>query len=657
MQHEVCAQMVVYPSVRSELVHNRRHDLELFIERSFESLFLEAIIAEQKTIIGVIYRPPGSCVSNFKSSLEKVLNSLPRSNVYLMGDFNVDLLKDSRPVLEISNSWTSFNYIPLITIPTRITSHSSTCIDNIFTNTLDVTISGVTLNEASDHFPIFCLGKEKIRCDKQFTYASASRKWTQVAQDAFNKEISQKHFSCHGNPNRTYSEFISCFSELQDKHFPKKRAKVHVNDSKPWLNNLEYKTMCKEKHHLFRLKVANPHDDELKSAYKAKLKEVNKHRDVLKRDYFHQRFTEASGNIGKTWKIINGIFSKARGPSYPNEFLDSSSLVSDPHSISDGFCKFFTEVANEFKKPGSTSVGFSKFIKKNQKSLFLHPCSKEEIISHARSITQKSSGPDEAMPKVIVGSVPLLAQHISDMVNECFLTGIFPDQLKEARITPVYKKGNNKLYSNYRPISILNIFSKIYERAMNQRLLSFLEAQQILSKNQFGFRKGRSPWLAINHLLEKVYSAWDKGEECLSLFIDVSKAFDAIDHRILLAKLEIIGLRGRVHELFKSYLSERKHQVSYKDHKSEWRKITSGVPQGSILGPVLFIIYINDLAAIHPSLSSTLFADDTTFTLSAKNSEELQQSVNCIMPLIDEWFEENNLRLNADKSVFTQFRQ
>ena len=297
-------------------------------------------------------------------------------------------------------------------------------------------------------------------------------------------------------------------------------------------------------------------------------------------------------------------------------------------------------------------------MKQFEASIFLVPCDKEEVIKYSNSLSDsKSTGPDEVQVKVIKESILITAQHISDMINECFLVGKFPDELKVAKITPVFKKGCNKEYVNYRLISVLNVFSKLYEKAINSRLMKFLETQKILSSKQFGFRKSRSPWMAVNSLIEKVLSAWKDKEECLSLFIDVSKAFDAIDHDILLSKLFSIGVRGKVHDLLSSYLKGRKHHVFYKGQTSKFHQVTSGVPQGSILGPTLFIIYINDLASLHPDLNTVLFADDTSFTFTAVNSTVMEKQLSTFLPLIENWFFENRLQLNAGKSNYIHFKQ
>ena len=303
------------------------------------------------------------------------------------------------------------------------------------------------------------------------------------------------------------------------------------HESKPWLGDPDFRELCRQKNHLFRLKTKNPNDVSLKLEYRSLLRKVNTERDRLKRVHFQSRFNAASGNISKVWKIVNSIFSKKESIPYPSEFNSSAGLLTENSAISNEFCRFYTEVADKFKQP-TVDSSFRKYLLRQEKSMFLRPCDREEVILLCNSSkSKKSCGPDGILSKVIKESIQIIAEHISNMINECFETGLFPSKLKEAKITPVYKKGDKKDIGNYRPISVLNFFSKLYEKAINVRLVSFLESQQLLSPTQFGFRKARSPWMAINSLLEQVYAAWDKKEFCLGFFVDVCKAFDAVDHQ------------------------------------------------------------------------------------------------------------------------------
>ena len=243
-----------------------------------------------------------------------------------------------------------------------------------------------------------------------------------------------------------------------------------------------------------------------------------------------------------------------------------------------------------------------------------------------------------------------MASPISLLINASFKFGRFPDSLKIARITPIFKKGDNKFVGNYRPIASLPYISKIFERSVANRLASFFKKFSIINKSQFGFQKHKSTCDALINLSGKIYENLNKKEHTINVLIDLSKAFDTVKNEVLLAKLYNYGIRGLPLSWFRSFISDRKQYVKIGNSNSSLRSVNIGVPQGSILAPILFLIYINDLANVSEILSPTLFADDTTLTISHNNYTQMVTDLNAELKLINEWTKSNRLTINVDKT-------
>ena len=241
--------------------------------------------------------------------------------------------------------------------------------------------------------------------------------------------------------------------------------------------------------------------------------------------------------------------------------------------------------------------------------------------------------------------------------NLCFSTGTFPEVLKIAKVLPVYKqKGSVTESNNYRPISLLSNMDKVLEKLIYKRTYCFLSRFKILYTNQFGFRRNHSTFHTLASMCQKITDALDKGEHVCGVFVDLQKAFDTVDHEILLAKLQHYGIRDKAFSLFKSYLSDRRQFVTISGRNSAEAIIRHGVPQGSVLGPLLFLIYINDLnhAICHSAVHH--FADDTNLLCVSSTLESLVKMLNLDLKFLWHWLNANKISLNASKTEYLLFR-
>ena len=251
------------------------------------------------------------------------------------------------------------------------------------------------------------------------------------------------------------------------------------------------------------------------------------------------------------------------------------------------------------------------------------------------------------------------ASIITPIVHICnisLFTGVFPSSFKLAKVIPIHKKDDTTIVSNYRPISILPSFSKVLERIVYNRLYEFLDSHKSLNPEQYGFRRSHSTDLALLKFYDHVSSALAAGEHVIGVFMDLSKAFDTLDHSILLSKLEYYGVRGVALKWFTSYLAMRKQFTYCNSFKSDILSLKCGVPQGSILGPLLFLIYINDICDVSTVFKYTLFADDTSVFLSHRDINSLERTINLELPKLTLWFRSNILSLNVQKTNFIHFR-
>ena len=637
--------------------------------------FLECIFVDihnlgvQKLTVGAIYRPPNTDVDNFNAELTQVLDKLKSTPSILAGDLNLDLIKaDTHPhTLSFVNLLTSYAFLPCINVPTRVTEFSATLIDNFFINTLSFNASAAVIyHDLSDHYPI--LLKVNLKRPKQPKNVIVRRDFNEQAILDFVADLSSTNWrdlilkssvsTTEEEVGKTYTDFLAAYKTSFDKFFPllTHKPSYKATPRKTWLTNALARS-CNKKAKLYKIYRLNPTTVN-KSAYTAYRNKLKVLLDKAEKSYHNSRFAAEAHSIKNTWKLIKELISTQKAETGCLTFEHSGAKVTDKTQIVKHFNEFFTNVGPDLANqlPAAT-VNYRTFLSGNYlDSMLLTPTNISEILNITKNLADKKSyGADEIPLFVVKRSITAIAPVLCATINVSLRTGFVPDQLKLAKVCPIFKSGEISKYSNYRPISLLPSFSKIYEKVVYSRLSSYIEKKHIITPHQYGFRSGHSTYMALLDMYNRISKATDDGEISIGIFLDLKKAFDCLSHTILLDKLYHYGIRGIAHKWMTNYLTNRSQFVSYNGLSSSSLPITCGVPQGSILGPLLFLLYINDIVNASSLLHLIIFADDTNIFYSHKNIVTLMNDVNAGLKLINNWLLSNRLSLNISKTHFILF--
>src|ERR1700733_1416209 len=370
------------------------------------------------------------------------------------------------------------------------------------------------------------------------------------------------------------------------------------------------------------------------------------------------KIIECENNLHKTWGILKSILKGGTSTFLQDEFCINNKDNKDKNYIANKFNEYFIEIGSKLAANISpTGTSFMDYLKNPmQFSIGIELTSPDELLSIANNLKlTNNEGVDKINPKIAGCSIEPILAPLPALINCSLCTGVVPDCLKLAKVIPVFKTGDKKQIGNYRPISVLPYFSKCFEKVMYTRLMSFITAKHILFDGQFGFRKGFSTYMAVLEMCDKISEARDNNMFSIGVFFDLSKAFDTVNHEILLKKLEYYGIRGMGLIWLENYLKNRSQYVLYNGSSSHILAINCGVPQGSILGPLLFLLYINDIHLTSSILQFIMFADDTNVFMSDNLLPTLIRNMNEELAKVEIWFKANKLSLNLNKTNYILF--
>ena len=582
-------------------------------------------------------------------------------------DFNINLHKKNIEVNDSIRSFLIMGCSQKINVSTRFSPDfkNSSLLDHIYTNLNDDRVkTNVLTCEITDHLPTLISitgtnsqgfrNRRILRHDLQ-NFDSTS----------FNNDLNQKFSFFYNSTNELidahslWNKFENIFVETVNMHAPlrymsRKQSKFHT---KPWITKAIRKSI-KTKNKLLK-KLIKDKKTEFSVYFKTYRNLLTKVKEISKHLYFKQEIFNSKSNSKKLWSTINNIVCIKKPKNSGINCIENSDhdQIFNSKDIAESLNKYFISIPNKLLQSTNnlSHKDFNIKIKTVSNSIFINPFTEGSIKSQILNMkTSKAYSSDSPRIQFLQASAEIISPVIALIFNQCIKEGVFPDSLKIAEVVPIFKKGCKTNPNNYRPISLLSPFAKIFENHIYLNLNSFFNKNNVLHKLQYGFRKNSSTELAVTQIVDEIVKTIEKKSILCSIFLDLAKAFNTVNHEILLKKLNTYGIRGNALKLLSSFLVNRKQCTTVNGQKSNFSVVDSGVPQGSTLGPLLFLIYINDLP-LHTNLRVRLFADDACLSFESDNAVLLEEKVNFELNKVNEWLNENKLFLNSSKSNFLIF--
>lgn len=611
--------------------------------------FCAVKITELGLIIVTLYRSSSSGnFSIFHDKLESLLRFLFGTgcgDVVVVGDFNVHFHdannKESKEVLNIFNS---YGLGRKVFFHTRVTEHGASCIDGVFTNIRDGFCHVSEMEPClSDHRAIYVELSRDQPSNSPETYVFR-RVITAEAMEGLRNHLAAVDLdpllNCCNDMDFVSQYIVRLYSDYVEQHCPLRKCEIGGRYPTKWFNGKLKQMRCT----LSALQTAsrvskNPTDlGAFKNYRKLYLKAI---RD-RKREAYGDFLINSKNRCRDVWRLIDFECNrKVR--------VDGCSIT--PDQFNNSFLSQVENITNGFGDDGLSSSDVCFRQKEVMGSFFLEPITETDVL--CAIFSQRRSGstdPYGITVGVLRATADVIVPSLTRLFNKCIEQGTFPGPFKVSKVVPIHKRGDVDSPENYRPIAITPLFGRVFEFILKRRLSAYFEDKDLLSDSQFGFRSSRSTCDALESFVGGVVGGFEERNLTAGLLFDLRRAFDCVSHGILINKLELYGVRGLPLMLISSYLRDRVQYVNVGNMDSEVKMVRFGVPQGSILGPLLFLIYVNDLPYYIKSARVTLYADDTSLLVSGESVQELTLRSNAAEEAVKAWFLANKLELNTDKT-------
>lgn len=622
-----------------------------------EFLALRLDSAGSSVSLLAIYRPPSENPQSFLGELRDNLAQLQScSNVCLIGDFNIDLLKSSKPIVS--------NYLNLLaehgieSVVNKATREemmlgkcTASCLDHVLIRAIDYEdVNSVLITEKiADHYFVGCQisSPEVLKPTETSTFIEI---FDRTRFDRLVSEFNWNSVLMLSCPIKAYERFTQVFSEFKEAS----KKKVKVKKRKPyfcWLNDSVLQAI-REKDELWKRSRQSPRNDFLKNLYRTARNKVTALIRSSKRRHYNTQFSLSRGNPTKVWSLINQL----RGIQTRNYLNPILKGFGDPtENVANILNDYFASISLNSNNSDEMCAILPQCAVSD--SAYLPSLELEDLHRLIRcSKKKRSAGLDGICADDVWRNLQVLSELLLFIFNGIIESGVIPNAMKRAKVIPLFKKGDSSKPENYRPISVLSFLAQVLERHVLEVMTGFVQKHSILSSSQYGFIPESGTQQLFEELSDFLHDTLEKNQVACALFLDLSKAFDSVSHEILCNKLYNYGFRGHFYDFLKNYLSDRSQLVCLNTAKSSLRSLTSGVPQGSVLSPLLFNLYVNDFSSVISKCNIFQYADDTLIISRHVNYDTatalLQQDTMQAM----KWFEVNKIRVNLTKTQLVCFR-
>ena len=604
-------------------------------------------------LVGNVYRPPQGNIESFMQVLENVFSNIDTTNteMYLMGDFNIDWMEIQNVTTKGFKSFMkTMGLRQLIKEPTRCTLDHNSCLDLFFTNSDLIYNVGVESLNISDHSLILLSRRRlpKIRTKCSFLGRSYRRYDKTVFQNNILNSDWTK-FDDSPTIDDKWKELENIIRNCIDNMCPLKHFRIK-QEKEPWITP-QLIELIKDKDHILKRAKRSKNPAIWAEAKRFRNNCTRRLRDA-RADFIRQNLDNNIGNQKKFWKNIQDVLpikSQRKGSiklddkntGNPIDEKDTASYIND----------FFVNIGPNLAKHCNEAWNFQGTPSPDEISDI--ETDVDEVARLCKAINiNKASCIENISSEILRDAFLIIPERIARIFNLSFNTGKIPEDWKIAKITPLQKTGDLSDVSNYRPVSLLPLPSKLIETIVHNRIYTHCEINGLLDPRQGGFRPGHSTISSTSFYLNDIYNAMNNNNILLATYIDAMKAFDTVNHKILLDKAKLFGISGMLYKWLENYLSNRFQCTLANNIVSELKLITCGVPQGSVCGPLLFLMYINDIAGVLNHCKVALYADDTVLYIESENVSDAVTLMQNDLNALAKWCNGNKLSINCKKTKY-----